>query len=122
MKRFRAVRRSKIGRLTSESGQSQSSAMSAPMSDFTQEMGQSACQLVPMNIIFGMFSPNGFETIKPAAAVKLARPGRIYHAKILEFRGWRRLVPVRLQDRCGGAILVVPESLARYHRRKRGGR
>jgi len=35
----------------------------------------------------GMFAPNGFQTIKPGAAVKLvfdSRPGRIYHAKILE--------------------------------------
>jgi multidrug resistance efflux pump len=37
--------------------------------------------------LIGMFSPNGFETIKPGAAVKLVfddRPGRIYHAKIVE--------------------------------------
>jgi len=36
--------------------------------------------------IIGMFSPNGFETIKPDAPVKLVfdnRPGRIYHAKIV---------------------------------------
>src|SRR5262249_26970630 len=38
-------------------------------------------------MLMGMFAPNGFETIKPGAAVKLVfdnRPGRIYHAKILE--------------------------------------
>jgi multidrug resistance efflux pump len=38
-------------------------------------------------MIVGMFSPNGFETIKPGAAVKLVfddRPGRIYHGKIVE--------------------------------------
>jgi multidrug resistance efflux pump len=38
-------------------------------------------------MLIGMFSPNGFETIKPGAAVKLVfdnRPGRIYHGKILE--------------------------------------
>jgi multidrug resistance efflux pump len=38
-------------------------------------------------MLIGMFSPNGFETIKPGAAVKLVfddRPGRIYHSKILE--------------------------------------
>lgn len=35
--------------------------------------------------IIGMFSPNGFQTIKPDAPVKLVfdtHPGRIYHAKI----------------------------------------
>jgi multidrug resistance efflux pump len=38
-------------------------------------------------MLIGMFSPNGFPTIKPGAAVKLVfddRPGRIYHAKIVE--------------------------------------
>jgi hypothetical protein len=33
-----------------------------------------------------MFSPNGFETIKPNAAVKIVfdnHPGRIFHAKII---------------------------------------
>jgi multidrug resistance efflux pump len=38
-------------------------------------------------MLVGMFSPNGFETIKPGAAVKLVfdnRPGRIYHARIVE--------------------------------------
>ncbi len=37
--------------------------------------------------LVGMFSPNGFETIKPGAAVKIVfgnHPGRIYHAKIVE--------------------------------------
>jgi multidrug resistance efflux pump len=37
--------------------------------------------------IIGMFSPNGFETIKPDAPVKLVfdnLPGRIYHAKIVD--------------------------------------
>jgi multidrug resistance efflux pump len=37
--------------------------------------------------IIGMFSPNGFETIKPDARVKLVfddRPGRIYEAKIVD--------------------------------------
>lgn len=37
--------------------------------------------------IIGMFSPNGFETIKPNAPVKLVfdnRPGRIYRAKIID--------------------------------------
>ena len=37
--------------------------------------------------IAGMFSPNGFETIKPGASVKLVfdnLPGRIYHAKITD--------------------------------------
>jgi multidrug resistance efflux pump len=37
--------------------------------------------------IVGLFSPNGFETIKPGASVKLVfdnRPGRIYDAKILD--------------------------------------
>ncbi len=37
--------------------------------------------------IVGMFSPNGFETIKPGAAVKLVfdeLPGRIFHAEIVE--------------------------------------
>jgi multidrug resistance efflux pump len=38
-------------------------------------------------MLMGMFSPNGFQIIKPGAAVKLVfedRPGRIYHAKIVE--------------------------------------
>jgi multidrug resistance efflux pump len=38
-------------------------------------------------MLIGMFSPNGFETIRPGAAVKLvfdSRPGRIYHGKIVE--------------------------------------
>jgi multidrug resistance efflux pump len=38
-------------------------------------------------MLIGMFSPNGFQTIKPGAAVKLVfdnRPGRIYHGKIVE--------------------------------------
>jgi multidrug resistance efflux pump len=38
-------------------------------------------------MLIGMFSPNGFETIKPGAAVKLVfdnRPGRIYHSTIVE--------------------------------------
>ena len=37
--------------------------------------------------IIGMFSPNGFETVKPDAPVKLVfdnLPGRIYHAKIVD--------------------------------------
>jgi multidrug resistance efflux pump len=37
-------------------------------------------------VIVGMFSPNGFQTIKPGAAVKLVfdnDPGRIHYAKIL---------------------------------------
>ena len=37
--------------------------------------------------IIGMFQPNGFDTIKPGAAVKLVfdeRPGRIYSARIVE--------------------------------------
>jgi multidrug resistance efflux pump len=37
--------------------------------------------------IVGMFSPNGFETIKPDAAVNLVfdnRPGRVYRAKIID--------------------------------------
>jgi multidrug resistance efflux pump len=37
--------------------------------------------------IIGMFSPNGFETIKPDAAVKLVfhnRPGQVYHARIVD--------------------------------------
>jgi multidrug resistance efflux pump len=37
--------------------------------------------------IVGMFSPNGFETIKPDAPVKLVfhnRPGHIYHARIVD--------------------------------------
>jgi multidrug resistance efflux pump len=37
--------------------------------------------------VIGMFSPNGFETIKPGAPVKLVfdnLPGRIYHAKIVD--------------------------------------
>ena len=37
--------------------------------------------------IVGMFSPNGFETIKPGAAVILVfddKPGRLYHAKVTE--------------------------------------
>jgi multidrug resistance efflux pump len=37
--------------------------------------------------IVGMFSPNGFQTIKPGAAVKLVFddvPGRIYQAKIVD--------------------------------------
>ena len=37
--------------------------------------------------IIGMFSPNGFETIKPGAPVKLvfgSHPGRIYHAQIAD--------------------------------------
>jgi multidrug resistance efflux pump len=37
--------------------------------------------------LVGMFSPNGFETLKPGAPVKLVfddRPGRIYHANIVE--------------------------------------
>ena len=36
--------------------------------------------------LIGMFSPNGFETIKPNAAVKIVfdnHPGRIFHAKII---------------------------------------
>jgi multidrug resistance efflux pump len=38
-------------------------------------------------MIIGMFSPNGFQTIKPGAAVKLVfeeAPGRIYEAKIVD--------------------------------------
>jgi multidrug resistance efflux pump len=38
-------------------------------------------------MLIGMFAPNGFQTIKPGAAVKLVfdnSPGRIYHGKILE--------------------------------------
>jgi multidrug resistance efflux pump len=38
-------------------------------------------------MLIGMFSPNGFETIRSGAAVKLVfddRPGRIYHAKVVE--------------------------------------
>ena len=38
-------------------------------------------------MLVGMFSPNAFETVKPGASVKLVfddRPGRIYHAKIVE--------------------------------------
>jgi multidrug resistance efflux pump len=38
-------------------------------------------------IIIGMFSPNGFQTIKPGAAVTLVfdnNPGRRYHGKIIE--------------------------------------
>lgn len=38
-------------------------------------------------MLIGMFSPNGFETIKPGAPVKLVfddRPGRIYNGKIVE--------------------------------------
>jgi multidrug resistance efflux pump len=38
-------------------------------------------------MLIGMFAPNGFQTIKPGAAVKLVfdnHPGRIYHAKVLE--------------------------------------
>ena len=38
-------------------------------------------------MIVGMFSPNGFETIKPGAAVKLVfddGPGHIYRARIVE--------------------------------------
>jgi multidrug resistance efflux pump len=37
--------------------------------------------------IIGMFSPNGFETVKPDAPVKLVfdnLPGRIYHARIVD--------------------------------------
>jgi multidrug resistance efflux pump len=37
-------------------------------------------------MLIGMFSPNGFETIKLGAAVKLVfedRPGRVYHGKIV---------------------------------------
>jgi multidrug resistance efflux pump len=37
--------------------------------------------------IIGMFSPNGFQTIKPGSAVTLVfdnNPGRLYHAKITE--------------------------------------
>jgi len=37
--------------------------------------------------LIGMFSPNGFQTIKPGAAVKLVfdnDPGRIHHATILD--------------------------------------
>jgi multidrug resistance efflux pump len=37
--------------------------------------------------IVGMFSPNGFETIKPDATVKLVFdniPGRIYHARVVD--------------------------------------
>jgi multidrug resistance efflux pump len=37
--------------------------------------------------LIGMFSPNGFQTVKPGAPVKLVfedRPGQIYHAKIVE--------------------------------------
>jgi multidrug resistance efflux pump len=36
-------------------------------------------------MLIGMFAPNGFETIKPGAAVQLVfdnRPGRVYNAKI----------------------------------------
>lgn len=38
-------------------------------------------------MLIGMFAPNGFEIIKPGAPVKLVfdnRPGRIYHAKVVE--------------------------------------
>lgn len=38
-------------------------------------------------MLIGMFSPNAFETVKPGASVKLVfddRPGRIYHAKVVE--------------------------------------
>ena len=38
-------------------------------------------------MLIGMFSPNAFETVKPGAPVKLVfddRPGRIYHAKVVE--------------------------------------
>jgi multidrug resistance efflux pump len=37
--------------------------------------------------LIGMFSPNGFETIKPDAAVKIifdSHPGRIFHAKVID--------------------------------------
>jgi multidrug resistance efflux pump len=37
--------------------------------------------------IVGMFSPNGFQTIKPGASVKLVfdnDPGRIYHSKVVD--------------------------------------
>src|SRR5262249_53683985 len=37
--------------------------------------------------IVGMFQPNGFDTIKPGARVKMVfdeRPGRIYHAEITD--------------------------------------
>ena len=38
-------------------------------------------------MLYGMFAPNGFQTIKPGAAVKLVfdnSPGLIYHAKVLD--------------------------------------
>ncbi len=38
-------------------------------------------------MLIGMFPPNAFETVRPGASVKLVfddRPGRIYHAKIME--------------------------------------
>ena len=38
-------------------------------------------------ILIGMFSPNGFETIKPDAAVKIVfdnHPGRIFHANVVD--------------------------------------
>jgi len=38
-------------------------------------------------MLIAMFSPNAFETVKPGAPVKLVfddRPGRIYHAKVME--------------------------------------
>ena len=37
--------------------------------------------------LIGMFSPNGFETVRPNAAVKIVfdnHPGRIFHAKVVE--------------------------------------
>ncbi len=37
--------------------------------------------------LIGMFSPNGFETVRPDAAVKIVfdnHPGRIFHAKVVE--------------------------------------
>jgi multidrug resistance efflux pump len=37
--------------------------------------------------LVGMFAPNGFETIKPGAAVKIvfdSHPGQIFHAKVIE--------------------------------------
>jgi multidrug resistance efflux pump len=37
--------------------------------------------------LIGMFSPNGFETVRPNAAVKIVfdnYPGRIFHAKVVE--------------------------------------
>ena len=77
--------------------------------------------------LIGMFSPNGFETIKPNAAVKIVfdnHPGRIFHAKIINIPqgvGEGQIsvsgtlsVSARLAEaKCYPAVISIPDEIDR---------